>query len=480
MSTVAETLARAQAAHQAGQLHDAEQLYRRVLETDADNVQAHYLLGALCGVLGKSDEAIASLTQAIRLKPDHAQAHGYLGAVLVKQRKFEDAVASFRRALELQPLFAEAHNELGIALSAQGEFDQAIACCRRAVELKPDFAEAHSNLGAFLERQGDIDAAAACYGRAVELKPDFVEAHINRGKTLIQLGQFAEGWSEYEWRWQRLYRPPRSQPAWDGSPARGRTLLIDAEQGLGDTLQFVRYVPLLEGQGAKVIVESQRALMPLLSQSGYHVIPPGGPLPSYDLHAPLMSLPHFFKTTLASVPAQVPYLSAGAALSEHWRHKLKGVRGMKVGIVWQVSPNTAQPWRAIPLAVFERLAKLAGVRLVSLQKGLGCEEIAGIADRFSLLDFGPQLDDASGPFMDTAALMTQLDLVITADTATAHLAGGLGVPVWVALPYLACWRWVRARTDSPWYPTMRLFRQDRPGDWDGVFQRIEKELAALV
>ena len=290
-------------------------------------------------------------------------------------------------------------------------------------------------------------------------------------------GDFEKGWSEYEWRWRCSTVLPRPfpQPLWQGEPLDGRTILLHAEQGLGDTLQFVRYAPMVKQRGAEVIVSCQKPLLSLLkSCPGIDsLLPQASVVPQFDVQASLMSIPSIFGTTLATIPSEVPYLSANADLAEHWRERLRSLQGFKIGINWRGRPgNPSERHRGIPLRAFAPLARLPGVRLISLQKGPGWEEIAAAAENVPVVDLGRALDEAAGPFMDTAAIMHNLDLVITSDTVIAHLAGALGVPVWVALPFVPDWRWLLEREDSPWYPTMRLFRQKRPGEWDEVFERI--------
>ncbi len=510
-----------------GQWEQAAGCFRRAIELKPDFAEAFYHLGNAVVNQGRLDEAAAHFRRAIELKPDFtsavnnlavaltrqnklvdaaecchraialdanfADAHANLGRVRRAQFRLDEAAECCRRAVALDPLRADAHNTLALVLRDQGKPREAQAHCRRALELKPDFPLAANNLALVLRDERRFDEALGSFDHAIKLLPDFAEAHLNRGLTLLLLGRWADGWSEYEWRWRvpRWGAMREPQRAWDGSSPAGQVVLVYAEQGLGDTLQFIRYVPLLESRGARVIVEVQGALMPLLGGSGFANLQPAGTTsPQYDVHVALPSLPGWFQTDTASVPWHAPYLSAQPALMEHWRQKLAALPGaesalakkprkeLKIGIVWQGRPDLP-PWREIPLAMFEGLARLPGVRLISLQKGLGCEQMPAIADRFAVVDLGSELDAERGPFMDTAALMTQLDLVITADTATAHLAGGLGVPVWVALPYVPDWRWLLDREETPWYPTMRLFRQSAPGDWNGVFAAIVSAVVKL-
>jgi hypothetical protein len=320
---------------------------------------------------------------------------------------------------------------------------------------------------------------------ALRLDPQSASTHWNRALALLQGGDFERGWREYEWRWQRAGAQPRvstDRPPWDGRPLDGRAILLWCEQGLGDALQFARYAPLVQRHGGRVLLQCPgllRALFRTLPGVD-HLLTEGEALPSFDVHAPLLSLPALVGTTLATVPAEVPYLSADPARVEAWRQRLAAVPGLRVGVAWQGNPH--HKWdrhRSVPLTAFAPLARVTGVRLVSLQKGPGAEQLPALKDRLRVVDFGDEFG-ASGPYPDTAALMRCLDLVVTVDTATAHLAGALAVPVWVPLSTIVDWRWLLGRQDSPWYPSMRLFRQTQLGDWAPVFDRMAEELRALV
>ncbi len=383
---------------------------------------------------------------------------------------------------------------LGVALSNLGARDEALAYARRAVELRPEWATAHHNLGMVLGRRGETDAALAAYEQVLRIEPEYAEAHRNRALAWLTRGDFARGWPEYEWRWRcrGLERGPFrfTQPCWQGEDLKGRTILLHAEQGLGDTLQFIRYASLVKRRGGRVVLVCPPPLVRLLAgcSSIDHVLAAGSGasqgLPAFDVHAPLMSLPLIFGTTLDDVPAEVPYLSATPASLERWRSALDEVTGFRVGIAWQGNRRHRNDrLRSFPMAALAPLARVASARLISLQRGAGTEQVGTGDGAFTVLD----LDSASGlqtaddrDFLETAAIVSQLDLVVTADTALAHLAGALGVPVWVALPDVADWRWLTDRGDSPWYPTMRLFRQDRPGDWAGVFDRMAEALETAI
>jgi tetratricopeptide (TPR) repeat protein len=453
---------------------EAVACYRRALELRPDFAAAHFSLGNAWKYQGKLDEAIVCYRRALELEPDSADAHNNLGVALNDQGNPQEAAASCRRALELQPDFADAHSNLGNALRDQGKLDEAVACYRRVLDLKPNVADVHFNLGNALKDQGQWDEAMVCYRRALELKPDFANARLNHSLLSLLTGDFEHGWAEYQWRWKTTQCPPRdfSQAPWDGQPLEGRTILLHAEQGLGDTIQFVRYAALVKQRGGVVVLECQRPLLSLLTscEGIDRLVGKGEDLPAFDVQASLLSLPGIFHTALGDIPARIPYLFADPRLAEHWRTELSPGAGLKIGIFWQ--GTSKDPARVIPLTCFEPLVGLPGVRLFSLQKEAGVEQLQEAAGRFPVTELGSRLDD----FMDTAAVVVNLDLVITCDTALAHLAGSLGAAVWVAIPLVPDWRWLLDRSDSPWYPTMRLFRQERRGDWQGVFQRIEAAL----
>jgi tetratricopeptide (TPR) repeat protein len=466
---------------------EAADCFRRALQLKPDDVMACSNLAGALNEQGQLAEAVACYRRALELKPDFAEAYADLGGLLRDQGSVDEAVACCRRALELKPDLAAALANLGVALRDQGRLDEAVACQRRALELVPDFAAAYANLGIGLSDQGRLEEAMACYHRALELTPDLPAARLNRSLLWLLCGDFQRGWPEYEWRWQAKQRQFVSRfpqrPFWDGRPSQGKTVLLYAEQGLGDTIQFVRYVSLVKQHGANVLVECQKPLVRLLAgcRGVDELYAMEDDLPPFDFHAPLLSLPRIFQTRLETVPAEVPYLFAAPSLVESWRKRLSNLGGFKIGIGWQGSPTyVGDRWRSIPLRCFAPLAELAGVSLISLQKKAGRDQLAEVGDRLQVVDLADEMDEAAGPFMDTAAVMTQLDLVMTSDTAIAHLAGALGVAVWVALPLTPDWRWLLDRDDSPWYPTMRLFRQKKPGDWAGVFHEIKTALSLRV
>jgi Flp pilus assembly protein TadD len=464
-----------------GRLEEAVATLHQALRLRPEAADTLNHLGVARAAQGRFDEALASYREALRLRPDYVEAHNNLGILFLSRGRYEEAEVSFQQALLLRPSFVEALTNRGNARAHRGAYDEASADFRQALVLRPDYGAAHVGLGSALGRLGRLEEASACYRHALQVNPRDVEAHYNLATVLLLMANLKDGWAEYEWRRLRAGAVKRNftQPEWDGSELAGRTILLHAEQGLGDTIQFLRYAPLVKQRGGTVVVECQPALVPLLTgcRDVDLLVPRRAALPAFDVHAPLLSLPRILGTTFATVPAEVPYLVADPELVEHWRKELGDAGTFKIGIAWQGDPKHSEDRnRSIPLEHFEPLAQVPGVRLVSLQKGPGVEQLAALADRLPVIDLGGRLDEATGPFLDTAAAMKNLDLVITCDSALAHLAGALAVPVWVALMVIGDWRWLLHRADSPWYPTMRLFRQRRWGDWPEVFARMADAL----
>jgi tetratricopeptide (TPR) repeat protein len=458
--------------------------FREAARLRPDYAAAHYAAANVLGGQGRHEEAVAGYRRAVQAKADYGEAYNNLGLALLEVGRRGEAVVLLRQALRLRPQAPEAQNNLGLALAALGRFAEAETCYHEALRLNPSYAEAHDNLAAALQALGRHEEALAAYDLALTLQPESASVHWNRALALLQRGDFERGWAEYEWRWRRSKAMPRRLPGptWDSAPLGGRTLLIYMEQGLGDMIQFLRFAPLVQRQGGRVVVECPGPLLPLFAtcRAIDHLVAEGTDLPPFDVHAPLLSLPHRLGTTLATVPADCPYLAADPARSETWARALAPVRGFRVGIVWQGNPRHVHDHhRSVPLARFAPLAGVPGVRLISLQKGAGVEQLHTAQAPLPVVELEGERD-AAGGFLDTAAILTQLDLVVTVDTSVAHLAGALGVPVWVALSALPDWRWLLGRDDSPWYPTMRLFRQRTLGDWGGVFRHLARELRRQV
>ena len=336
-----------------------------------------------------------------------------------------------------------------------------------------------------LVRLTRYEEALAAFDEAIRLAPEYDDARGNRARVFLTLGQFDLGWEEFEGRVRdrNAARPGHSRPLWMGEPLTGRTILLHVEQGLGDTIQFMRYIAQVKQCGGRVLFLCPQPLVRLAATCpGIDVVVPHGDrLPEFDVHSPLMRLMRFFSKTVDAIPAPIPYLQADPIRVARWRERLAGGQALRVGIAWQGNPKHKQDRdRSFPLAHFERLVAIEGVRLFSLQKGFGIEQIRELADRLPLVDLGGELDPNSLVIQDTPAVMMSLDLVITSDSMLAHLAGALGIPVWIALRFSSDWRWLLDRDDSPWYPTARLFRQTKRGRWDLVFDRIAQAMEELI
>jgi len=462
-----------------GQLDEALIVFRAAVALAPQSPEAHNNLGVILRDLGQLDESIAACRQALALQPHYAEACTNLGNALKDQGQFAQATAAYRQAIALQPANPAAYSSLGQALREQGQPAAASAACRQAIALQPAYPEAYNNLGHALKDQGQVVAASAAYQQAVALNPGMPEFRVNLGLARLLLGDFAQGWVDYEWRWQiknsGVTARDFSQPLWDGTAVEGRTVLLHAEQGLGDTLQFIRYVP-LAARRARVVVECQKDLVRLVEHSlgTIPVIARGDPLPHFDVHCPLMSLPRLFGTTLASIPATVPYIVPDPQSVSTWAQRWGTTSDFKVGLVWAGGPqNKDDRRRSCALATLSALGKVPGVALYSLQRGPAAAQSQNPPPGMILHDWTADLHD----FADNAALLANMDLVISVDTSIAHLAGAMGKPVWVLLSFAADWRWLLQRTDSPWYPTARLFRQARSGDWQAVIAQVAEALA---
>ncbi|WP_136524498.1 tetratricopeptide repeat protein [Geomonas ferrireducens] len=465
-----------------GRNGEAIDCYRRALALDPALPQAWHNLALALKAQGALDEALHALKRAVAAAPDYLAARHNLGELYHETGALERAEETFRAILASDPGYLPSWNALGITLQIQGRLEEAVQCYRTALSRNPDYLHALNNLGSASRALGHLDEAIVCYRRVLELDPSYADARWNLSLVELQLGRYREGWPGYESRFEKvdpILRPQFSAPAWDGSSLAGRTILLHAEQGFGDTFQFVRYAPLLAAQGGRVLVQCQGAPIAavLATVPGVErVLLREDPLPRFDCHASLMSLPFLCGTELATVPAHIPYLFADPLLVERWRPRIP-VGGLRVGLVWAGRKSYKDDLkRSLSLPLFAPLAGVPGMSLCALQVGDGAEQAAHPPPGMALTDLGSSIRS----FADTAAILAQLDLVISADTAVAHLAGGMGVPVWVLLPAACDWRWLMEREDSPWYPTARLFRQKRRGDWGEVLERVARELATLT
>jgi len=450
----------------------------------------HSNLGMALTALGQFDEALTSLRQAIAIRPDYAVAHHNMAIAFKELRRFDEAAACLRRALALMPSNAGWHSNLGAALIETGRWDEAAACLRQAIALQPDNPPAFERLAFVLKYLCQWDEAVACLRQAIALRPDYAEARGHLGMLLLLLGHLREGFDEYRWRWHAANfpdKPPKlACPQWEGEDLAGKTILVWCEQGYGDSLQFIRYVMSLSRIASRVWVQTDLPLVSLFrSIPGIDIITEvPAASEGIDYHVPLLCLPRLFATELDTIPAEIPYLSPAPAKIDRWAQLLGPDDGrIKVGVVWagnssvqDVDANAMDLRRSIRLQQFAPLAGIAEVQFFSLQKGEPSEQARCPPAGMDLIDLTLDLHD----FEDTAALIAHLDLVISVDTAVAHLAGALGKPVWLLNRFDTCWRWLLDRDDSPWYPRLRQFRQPSPGDWSSVIDRVRDALQQLA
>lgn len=430
---------------------------------------------------GEAAEALLRFQDARKIAPSNATLNLYTGAALHDLGDYEGAIASYRLALNNAPAIGEVHNNLGNSLMALGRFAEAADCFLRASELMPTSPVPRAARATALQATGNVDEAEADCRIAVAIDPFFAAAHWNLALNLLLQGRYEEGWQEYEWRWQKpdFTSPARHNniPLWDGSPLNGRTILLHAEQGFGDTIQFVRYVPMVAKCGGKIVLECHPQLVSLFQgiQGVFSVVAFGGDLPVCECQAPFLTLPRIFATTLETIPACSSIL-APVALQTKWQQRIPSNSGPKVGIAWAGSTvHHNDCFRSLPLPLLSSFATRTDISFFSLQMGDAKRQLELSPLANGIIDLTDHIDD----FADTAALIEQLDLIISVDTAVAHLAGILGKPVWLLLPFAPDWRWLLDRSDSPWYPTMQIFRQKQPGDWGSVIDQVHSALSDL-
>jgi tetratricopeptide (TPR) repeat protein len=490
----------------AGLVDDARACYRRVLTLKPKHFDALHMLGVLAIQTQQPDEAVALIHEAVVQNPNVAAAQRNLALALSVSGRKREAIDCYERAIALESTFGAAyvhvaallvesgqsmralewcdrglryhaqdaflHLARAVALRAGERLEEALTCCEIAVKLQPTSAEAWDKRGAALQDLGRPEESLQSYAAAIKLRPDLAPAHHHASMVHLRKGQFSPGWELFEYREQA--RRDFGRPRWHPSTHAGAVrVLLHSEQGLGDTLQFCRYAPLVAALGARVTLMVQRPLVSLVQTlgSGISVIADTATPPTPDFQCSLLSLPHAFRTSASNIPTQIPYLAAEPPRVRQWRERL-GPSGFKIGVCWHGSGLPAAVGKPFPLAKLAPIAQLAGVRLISLQKGLGVEQLQQLPPNMFVEDLGTRFDAGNTGFLDTAAIMESLDLVITCDTSVAHLAGALGRPTWIALKHVADWRWLTDRDDSPWYPSVRLFRQLRAGDWCSVFDRM--------
>ncbi|MDC0196851.1 tetratricopeptide repeat-containing glycosyltransferase family protein [Gammaproteobacteria bacterium] len=464
--------------HDRGELSEAAECYRNILESNPDDADAWHLLGVLSHQQQNNDLALKLINLAIEIRPNIADFHNNLGKVHWALGDAKAADIQYHQALKLNPVHVKALNNLASLLRARGQFSSAVECARRAVSAGPKEPEAHNNLGNALRDINLIEDAIAAYYRAIELAPNYALVHWNLSLALLSLGQYRDGFKEMMWRWK-----------WDGFPSaprefdkpllqslsglksglNGKRILLHAEQGLGDTIHFIRYAALLHEIGAYVIFECPEELVPLLEGSELvdQIVLPYGKIPKFDFHAPLLDLPFLFKTHGNNIPRPVPYLAIPKEISKKWQERINKINGFKVGLNWQGNVKSpVERFRGLPPGDLKILSSLENVAWFSLQKGPNQVHVPKLSDNFQIIDTG------SETLVETAGLIQALDLIITSDTAIAHLAGSLGKPVWVLLHHAPDWRWRTIGSSNLWYPSARLFRQVKPGQWESVIEEV--------
>jgi hypothetical protein len=464
---------------------EALQSFERALQIQPRSGDLHFNRGNALYQMNRFDEAVASYERAIEISPDHADAHRNRGNALRELKRREAALESYDAAIRIKPNYAEVHNSRGVTLRELLRFDAALESYERALGINPRYAHAHYNRGVVLKDLRQWDAALDSYDRAIEIDPSHAEAIAGRGILRLLRGDFERGWRDYEWRFANRNRASIMEersfpcPRWTGvEPIAGKTILVHCEQGLGDTLQFCRYVAVLADLGARVILEAPRTLFGVMRNLAglWQLGIKGDALPEFEYQCPLLSLPMAFNTHLGSLPAAVPYLGAEPAKVARWQARLGEKTVPRIGLVWRGNPLFPDNHHR-SFALADLLTHLpAGCQYFSLQKELSDADRATLQAHPDVLNAGPELAD----FADTAALCACLDLLITTDTSVAHLSGALGKPTWILLHSNSDWRWLLDRVDSPWYPTTRLYRQSRLYDWEGVFARVGSDVSALV
>ncbi|MBL6814089.1 MAG: tetratricopeptide repeat protein [Pseudomonadales bacterium] len=460
-----------------GYFEQAMAAWQESINVYPDIAESHFNLGVGYADRGELEKAIAQWFRAVEIKPDLVEALSNLGFALKEQGQHDAAIAACRRALDVDPEYVDAYTNLGNALKDQGNLAEAAGVFRDALRINPNDARAHYNLGNTLREQGALKESMDAHQRALKLQPDFTDAKWNLALISLMLGDYVQGWKLYEQRMFKsdpLIRPPRAGKAWQGQELTNKHLLVYGEQGIGDIFQFSRYLVMLASSGAQITFHAPVMLHHLLQTLTPDINLTADPVveTSVDFECPLMCLPRIMQTRLDTIPIISPYLCADSERISIWRETLQPLT-FKIGICWQGGTSKVDIGRSFALSHFAALAQLPNVELISLHKGKGEEQLTNVDFPVTQLE---NFDSGSNAFADTAAVMECCDLIVTSDTAVAHLAGALNRPTWVVLKHLPDWRWLLERRDSPWYPSMTLYRQETPGDWDTVFQHIAKAL----
>jgi len=465
--------------------------YKKTTARDPKCIRAYLALGSILEKQNCDNEALKYYQQATKINSAYHDVYRRTARILKKQGQFANAAIQYRHALHCNPNHVGLMIELANTLNILGQYEEALELYLNALEINPNLHVALYNFGFILKKLGRIQESIAIQKKIIEQKPDYANAHFSLSLSYLTLGNFKAGWQEYEWRWATYNEKLKkfNCPVWNGSNPAGKTILLYAEQGLGDTFQFIRYAKVLKENGATIILQTQNALATFFEQCPYIdvVVKRTESAPTADFHTALMSLPLLCKTELHSIPADIPYLHADQTLVHYWHKKLAVDPHFKIGLCWQgnmqyptASLRRSVAEKSISVNHFKPVGQLSGVSLYSLQKINGTKQLDTLDNTLVIQTFGSDFDENNGRFMDTAAIMKNLDLIITVDTAIAHLAGGLGIPVWLLLPQPADWRWMLERTDSPWYPTMHLFRKNKSGNWEELIEQVVQALQCII
>ncbi|MCK5632480.1 glycosyltransferase family protein [bacterium] len=472
-----------------GNNKEAQKNYKKSLELNPGYIKARRLFASTLKKEGKLNQARQEYEIILQSNPNDFESLREIARIFSDMRNFEKAIHYFEKALEVNPENIQCQLDYANTLNMSNSTEEALKWYYKLSKRIPESASLTYNIAYTLKKLGRIQEAFEYYDRTLVLNPNHTEGHFGRGVSLLMVENFKEGWEEYEWRWNRKRNNKRTfnKPLWDGSDLHGKTIYLYAEQGLGDTFQFCRLAQEAKDRGGFVIVAVQNPLVTILSSCPFidRIISLNDPIPHFDTYAPLMSLPLILGLEVKTIPTNIPYIFAKENLIEHWKKQLSSDKNFKIGICWQGNPNYSTPFlrnavaaKSIDLIQMADIARIEGVSLYCLQKTTGEEQLKNLPDNFNLHIFGPDFDSKTkhGRFMDTAAVMKNLDLIITVDTSIGHIAGGLGVPVWLMLPEPADWRWMLRKFDTPWYPNVRMFRQPKPDDWASVIQEMVYEL----
>ena len=468
--------------HQEGNLKEAKNIYEQILKHKPNHFDALQLLGILYGQINEKDKAIKLLELALQIKPDDAATLNNYGVILTEVNRTNDSYEALDKATNIKPDYAEAYSNKGNTLKLLGKYDDAVKAYSKAIQLKPNYAEAYNNRGVIYKELNQTDLALKDLKKAISLKPNYPEANSTLGVTLLLTGDFSKGWEQYEWRWKDLSDPSviRSfkQPLWDGKKSlKGKSILLYSEQGLGDTIQFSRYILLIKALGAKVILETHKELLNIVGSidSNITIILMGQTLPHFDFQCPLLSLPLKFGTGLKNIPSPNRYIWADKRIVPKWKKKIGSQKKPLIGLAWEGNPLHKNDYnRSILLAeLIPHLPKK--YEYIGLQKDIRESNLKTLK-RSSMID---NLIDNNVSMDDTAAIIENLDIVISVDTSVAHLSASMGKPTWILLPFVPDWRWLLNRNDSPWYKSVKLFRQEKRGNWELVFKDLNKKLNVL-